>query len=277
MKSSRESVPVLTYHSLNVLENSYQGNDHLAFESDLRTLDELGRTIIPLSHVLDWYEGKVPFKEIEHGVALTLDDGSWLDFYDIRHPTCGPQPSMFNLLEAFRDSVSAARQPTLHISSFVISSPDAREELDQKNLLGNGWWGDDWWARARATNRVGIECHSWDHAHDTLENVAQQENIKGDFREIKTLGDCSIQVTRAAEYIEKTAGRRPSFYAYPWGQASDYMVREFMPGQQAVHQFRAAFSIEPRHVTKKDNIWFLPRYVCGRDWKSPAELKALLV
>ncbi|MCJ7816092.1 MAG: hypothetical protein MUP31_08605, partial [Xanthomonadales bacterium] len=138
------SVPVLTYHSLNVLKNSYQENDHLAFESDLRTIDRLGLKVIPLSHILDWYEDKIPFKEIRGGVAITLDDGSWLDFHNIVHPTCGSQPSMFNLLEAFKDSLAASRQPTPHVSSFVISSPEARDELDRKNLLGNGWWGDDW-------------------------------------------------------------------------------------------------------------------------------------
>jgi hypothetical protein len=49
-----------------------------------------------------------------------------------------------------------------------------------------------------------------------------------------------------------------------------------MPTYQARHQFRAGFSCEPRAVSREDNIWFLPRYVCGRDWKSSQELINLI-
>lgn len=270
------SVPVLTYHSLNVHQNSYAGNDHCAFESDLRTMDRLGLKIIPLSRVLDWYEGRISYREVKECVAVTLDDGSWLDYHDVIHPSCGTQVSMFNLLKQFQRSVTRVPQLSLHVSSFVIASSEAREELDQKNLLGNGWWGDEWWQEAQTSSLMSIECHSWDHAHPTLEKVAQKENLKGDFHAIDTYEECVDQVTRAAEYIEKTAGKRPAYYAYPWGQASDYMVSVFMPDHQQEHQFEAAFSIESKHLTREDNRWYLPRYVCGRDWKSPEELEAIL-
>jgi hypothetical protein len=270
------SIPVLTYHSLNVLENCYSSNDHLAFESDLKTIEALGLKIISLHKLLDWHEGIVSYNEVRGGVAITLDDGSWLDYYNILHPTCGTQISMFNLLDEHRQKLQVPNRAFVHVSSFVISSPKARKELETKILLGNNWWGDDWWAKATKSGLMNIECHSWDHLHDLLEEVQQEKNLKGDFREVKTFNDCVQQVNAAADYIEKAAGIRPSFFAYPWGQASEYLVEEFMPNNRQNHRLRAAFSIEPKHVTKRENRWFLPRYVCGRDWKSPEQLEEIL-
>lgn len=268
---------MLTYHSNNVHENSYSGNDHIAFEHDLRLIDRLGLRIVPLATVVDWHAGAAPDDAVARAVALTLDDGSWLDYHDVMHPSCGLQAGMFRLLQEFRAELGPGRQPALHVSSFVITSPDARRELDRKNLLGQGWWGDDWWRDATASGLMSIECHSWDHVHETLERVAQADNVKGDFGAVRTLEDCRSQVQRAGDYIERTAGVRPAFFAYPWGQASDFMRRDYLPGEQRRHRFRAAFSIERRHLTRADDVWFMPRYVCGRDWRSPDELAAILL
>ena len=271
------TVPVLTYHSNNVHQNTYEGNDHLAFEADLGLIDQLDLRIVPLGTVVDWHKGLVPDSEVEGGVALTMDDGSWLDYHDVLHPACGMQTGLFKLLQGFKDSVSASRQPTVHASSFVIASPEARIELDRKNLIGEGWWGDDWWLAAQSSGLMSIECHSWDHTHPTLDNVAQKDGIKGDFEAVDSPGDCRSQVQAAAEYIERVTAYRPRYFAYPWGQASDYMLSSYMPKQQSMHRFEAAFSIEPKQVSKRDSIWFLPRYVCGKDWKSPQELERILL
>lgn len=274
-RRSTPTVPVLAYHGNNVHGNSYADNDHVAFESDLRTIDRLGLRILPVATVVDWHEGLLPDSDVEGGVALTMDDGSWLDYHDIEHPTCGLQKGMFKLLAAFRDETPG--QATVHASSFVIASPKDRDVLDQRNLAGLGWWGDDWWADAHASGLLAVECHSWDHAHPTLERVAQKDNIKGDFTRVDTFEDCTAQVDRAADYIEKTAGARPQFFAYPWGQASDFLRKDYMPRQQKRHGFRAAFSIEPRRLSRKDDRWFLPRLVCGKDWTFPEELEKILL
>ena len=275
-KKKNWAVPVLTYHSLNVTENTYSGNDHVAFESDLRTIDRLGLKIIPLSMLVDGLKRRIPPGDLKKCVAITIDDGSWLDYHDIEHPTCGLQRGFFNILKDFQTSDAGARQKSLHMTSFVIVSPRARLELDRKCLIGKGWWGDDWWPEADSSGLMAVECHSWDHVHDALDQVSQKDNVKGDFRQVNSYQDCSAQVTGAAEYLEQVISRRPSFFAYPWGEASSYMIEEFMPVHQGRHRFEAAFSIDARPVTPQENIWNLPRFVCGRDWKSPDELAAVL-
>jgi hypothetical protein len=267
----------LAYHSINIDANTYAQNDHIAFADDLRLIDRLGMRVIPLETVVEWQRGDLPDVDVEGGVALTLDDGTSFDYHSIEHPTCGMQTGMFKLVEEFRDEVGEGRQPTLHASSFVIVSPEARVELDRKNMVGKSWWGDDWWQPAQASGLMSIESHSWDHNHPTLERVAQSDNQSGDFSLIATFDDCQVQVDQSAEYIETQTGYRPRYFAYPWGQASDYLRKTYFPAQQARHRFQAAFSSEPKAVTKQDDRWYLPRHVCGRDWKSSAELERLLV
>jgi peptidoglycan/xylan/chitin deacetylase (PgdA/CDA1 family) len=124
---------------------------------------------------------------------------------------------------------------------------------------------------------MDIECHSWDHVHPELDHVAQKDQVKGDFCRVESFEDCEIQFTRAGEYIGRVlGGKRPTLFAYPCGEASDYALSEYLPNHQSRHQFRAAFSTEPKSVSKSDNTWLLPRFTCGLDWKSPQELTEIL-
>lgn len=269
-------IPVLTYHSLNMDSNEYAGNDHIALREDLRLLHQSGWRIIPLKQVVDWHQGLIADAEMHNAVAITLDDGTEFDYHDLEHPTLGMQRSMFNILCDFRDEAGGT-QPGLSVSSFVITCPDSRAELDKKGMVGKGWWGDQWWLEAQASGLMSIECHSWDHNHPALDKVAQQDQLKGDFTAIANAADCEAQVAKAGDFIQqKLNGQRPTLFAYPWGQASDYLLQQYMPGHQSRHQFRAGFSCEPRLVRKDDNIWFLPRFVCGRDWQSPSQLISLI-
>lgn len=273
MPGHSERVAVLTYHSMNISGNRYAENDHVALASDLATIDALGMRVLPLNDVLEWHQGKRRWDTVENGVAITLDDGAWFDFHDLDHPGCGPQRSMFNIL---RDH-AATRPGGVHATSFVIASPQARESLDQSCMIGAGWWGDDWWLEADRSGLLEIASHSWDHLHPQLERVAQQDQHKGDFRHVNTEADCRAQFEDSARYISEVLdGKRPRFFAYPWGQASPYAAGEYLPRMQARHGYQAAFTIDDRHVSRDDSRWLLPRYVCGRDWKSPEELERIL-
>ncbi len=268
-------VPVLTYHSMNIVSNSYAENDHLALASDLTTINELGFRIIPLRQLVKWHQGAAIDENPARVIALTFDDGSWFDYFDLYHPSCGMQRSMFNILKDFQDQTGHALP--VHATSFVIASPTARDTLDQRCMIGQGWWTDTWWEQAASSGIMDIECHSWDHVHPELEQVAQQDQIKGDFSQVQSFPDCEIQFTKASKYIGKMlAGNRPTLFAFPWGKASEYAVNDYLPKHVKKHQFEAAFSIQARAVSRSDNVWRLPRFVCGRDWQSPEQLSKLL-
>ncbi len=267
-------IPVLTYHSMNISGNTYAENDHLALASDLETINEVGFRVIPLSQVVDWHQGSISDEEVARTVAITLDDGSWFDYYDLDHPSWGVQRSMFNILRDFNERGASTYKS--HATSFVISSPQARALLDKRCMIGKDWWGDQWWVDAVASGIMDVECHSWDHVHPDLDEVAQQDQLKGDFTQVKTFNDADVQFAKAGEYIASVLGNRPSLFAYPYGPSSDYVVNEYLPKYQSRHQFRAAFSAESRYVSKTDNRWTLPRFICGYDWRSPKELKGIL-
>ena len=266
------NIPVLTYHGVNVIRNTYAENDHLALASDLHTIAACGFRVIPLSRVVDWHQGLVPDGDMAQTVALSLDDGAWFDFYDLEHPTCGMQRGMINILKDFNQQHAAK----VHATSFVIASPEARSSLDKSCMIGQGWWGDEWWRQAAASGVMDVECHSWDHVHPNLDEVAQLAQLKGDFGLVKTYTDCNTQFAQAGAYMGAQLGKRPSLFAYPYGQASNYAVNKYLPEYRPKHGFRAAFTTEPRAVSRSNNIWRLPRYVFGQDWKTPEALSDIL-
>ena len=268
-------IPVLTYHGVNVIENTYQGNDHLALASDLQTIRELGYRVIPLGRVVDWHQGKLEDEDVRRTVAITFDDGSWFDYHDLEHPTCGLQRSMFNIIGDF-NAANSDDSPA-HATSFVIASPEVRSSLDKSCLIGKGWWGDEWWLEASRSGVMDVECHSWDHVHPNLDHVVQQDQAKGDFARVASYPDCTAQFAGAGDYMASVlVGKRPTLFAYPYGQASDYAVGQYLPEHAPRHGFRAAFTTEPKPVTRSDNVWALPRFVFGQDWRSPEGLRAIL-
>ncbi len=267
------SFKVLAWHSINVNENSYNGNDQIAFAEDLRTLHRFGGRIWPLAEALAALEdGTLP----ERVVVLTSDDGAILDFLPFDHPTCGPQPGLYQILREFADEVGTEAGHRPHASCFAIASPEARAELDRKDFLGLDLWHDRWWAGATASGLIAVESHSWDHNHPSLDRSCQRENRRGDFRLIDTEAECRAEVDQASDYIERTAGRRPRFLAYPWGHASDFMVREYLPRFGPGLGLLAALGCDPVAVTSASDRWMLPRFMFNHDWKSADDLLAIL-
>lgn len=262
---------VLTYHSMNVLGNAYGDNDHVALAADLRMLDAAGWRIVPLGQLVDAWEADA--LDRERLVALTFDDGGALDARDVIHPSCGPQEAFLTILRAFR-AEAGARQPELHASSFVIASPEARAELDRKDFLGLGWWDDGWWREASDSGLIAIESHSWDHNHPSLSRTAM--DAAGRFDTLATADEAEAEFVRASDYIAATCGRRPRFFAWPWGQVSAWARDHWLPQHAERIGLRAAFSTEPVPLDARSHRFALPRYVCGEHWRAPAGLAALL-
>ena len=266
-------VPVLTYHSNNVGGNDYASNDHVALAQDLRVIQRNGLRIVPLARVVDVLLGFAPEAGVHDVVALSFDDGSWFDWHDMDHPTYGRQRGFAGVLRDFADETGAP----VHATSFVIVSPTARETLDRTCLAGRGWWGDDWWPQAAREGLLAIENHSWDHNHHTLTQTAQREQRKGTFRTIDTWAEADAEIRQASDWLDlHCAPQRSSLFAFPYGESNDYLIGDYLPRHVTEHRLRAAFGTEPRPIEADSPRWLLPRYVCGRHWRSVEEFEHLL-
>ena len=271
-------IPILTYHALNIEGNNYLGNDHAAFREDLRLLTALGWQIIPLAEIVQLLIDPHAVWPVKCA-AITFDDGTNFDFEDLPHPSAGLQRSMLNIMRDFTIAHPQS-QPTMHATSFVIASKDARETMDRTCILGRGWMSDNWWPSAVASGFFHIANHSWDHCHDSLAHIAQRDQLKGTFAGVDTLADADAQIKFAAEAIARVAPNPGvGLFAFPYGHANPYLLDEYLPQQarEGGGQFvQAAFSTEPASVTRDINRWWIPRYVCGHHWKSTDDLKQIL-
>jgi peptidoglycan/xylan/chitin deacetylase (PgdA/CDA1 family) len=256
---------ILCYHSTNVSGNDYALNDHVALRADLAALHAAGFDLVHASALEPAPTDSRP------RAAITFDDGMVLDALDFEHPSFGHQDSFLRIL---REHHQATGQHC-RAASFVIASPEARAELDRKDFLSLNVWHDDWWRDATDSGYLSIENHSWDHNHPSLDLSVQRYNQRGSFLSIETIGEAMAEVAQASDYIEQRCGRRPSLFAYPWGQANDYLVEEFFPQRGADLGLTAAFVTAPRS-DRQINRWSLPRLVCGTDWRSPEEFEAIL-
>jgi peptidoglycan/xylan/chitin deacetylase (PgdA/CDA1 family) len=155
----------------------------------------------------------------------------------------------------------------------VIASPMARRLIDSKSLFGSGHMSDDWWHRADAHPMMAIGNHGWDHNHPDLE---EEHYARGGFDMVRTREHCHLQVVQAAEFIAQKTGRKPAFFAYPFGESSEYIRNDYFPHHRDEHHCLAAIGTNPGLVTAQSNRWNLPRFVCGRDWSTPLELLATL-
>ena len=65
-------------------------------------------------------------------------------------------------------------------------------------------------------------------------------------------------------------------FAYPYGEWSDFLAREYFPLEGSRHRVRAAFTTEPAPVSAGCDRWRIPRYVFGAHWRTPADFEKLL-
>jgi peptidoglycan/xylan/chitin deacetylase (PgdA/CDA1 family) len=266
-------VPILCYHSCHA-GNEYATDDHIALAEDLRTIYRLGYRVVPLDWIVEVLLGERD--PLERSVALTCDDGVDLDWLDADHPTYGRRRSFANIIRDFA-AEHGRTEPPVEMTSFVIASADTRKELEVSCLAGLDWWNDTWWRSADESGVMRIESHSFDHVHPQASRVAQREQRKGDFGAVDTFDDCEAQVAAASAYIRERSGRTPRYFAYPYGQASEYLRDTYLPERGPQIRLRAAFSIEHAYVTSESNRWFLPRFTHGTsDTSRPDDLERIL-
>lgn len=256
-------IPILTYHSNNILGDSYALNDHVALAADLALLKRHGLRVVPLHDAVRALDED---GELQRCVAITFDDGSWFDWHDMPHPSFGMQPGFRRIL----------REAGACGTAFVIASPEAREELDRTCLIGRGWWDDAWWPTATREGVIAIENHSWDHNHSLLATTVLGDRPRGVFSGIDQPAAAWAEIEQAADFIDAhCAPHRTTLFAYPYGEYSDFLVDDYFPRQQS--RVRAAFTTDPEPMSRGCNRWRIGRYVCGHHWKSSEELAALLV
>lgn len=267
---SKRGVPILTYHSQNIRGSGYEKNDHVALQQDLQAVHQAGFRVVPLDRLADWLEDGRDRANIDHALVLTFDDGCDFDVRDLEYPGYGPQRSFAGIMRDFLHRPGGSAQ-ALHATAFVIACPEARRTIDAGSLFGKGWISDDWWQDTDVGGLIAIENHGWDHNHPDLDGEQ-----RGAFHTVDTHEQCLQQVVRAASAIEHITKRRPRYFAYPFGESSDYIREQFFPRYAAVHGCRAALGTDPGPVTRSSDRWNLPRFVCGRDWQSPQELLDLI-
>ena len=269
-------VPVLTYHAVNIAGNDYADNDHVALAEDLRLIDRLGLRVVPLQWVVEQRLG-IASRDLDGCVALSCDDGSDFDFHDLDHPAHGLQRSLFNILGDFIAVHGRNAQPDLHLTSFVIASPDARAHIDRGALVGRGWMREDWWSLAEASGLMAIENHSWDHNHPTLPTPGVDGMPRGSFHAVDNELRAEAEIADAARYIDaRIAPRRTRLFCYPFSHVPAYVHDEYLPRRGSALGLLAAFGDGAAPVTMQCDIWNLPRYICGWHWRSPEALEALL-
>lgn len=269
-------VPVLTYHAVNIHGNDYANNDHVAFAADLRLIDDLGLRIVPLHWAVDRLLGNAE-RALQGCVALSCDDGSDFDFFDLDHPTHGTQRSLYNCMQDFCAERGGDAQPDLHLTCFVIASAQARDYLDRNCLVGRGWMSERWWRPAQESGRMAIENHSWDHNHSAIPLPGIDGMQRGSFHCVDNRVRADAEIIAAAHAIDTViAPRHTSLFCYPYGHVNEYLRTQYFPQHVQAHGMRAAFGDGATPIMLGSDRWNLPRYICGHHWKSLDELRAIL-
>jgi peptidoglycan/xylan/chitin deacetylase (PgdA/CDA1 family) len=280
---SFERAVVLAYHSHHVVGTGYAENDHVAFPKDLKLLTDEKFRIVSLRTLVDAIQGRPSRYTGTNArlVALTFDDGPVYDVADFSHPQFGRQQSFLNAMREFRIHSGRVVQPELHATSFVIASPEARRVIEstpdlQYTYLSERSMEDDWWLPAIETGLIGIANHSWDHLHPGLSTVAHSGQARADFRKVLTVADADAQIRASANFIaSRTNDRADPFFAFPFGHYNEFLTKHYLPNSRQ-SMVVGAFSVDPRPVSTTEDTWCIPRYVCGHDWRSISDLRAIL-
>ncbi|MGD9583623.1 MAG: polysaccharide deacetylase family protein [Lysobacterales bacterium] len=269
-------VPVLTYHAVNVGGSDYANNDHAAFAEDLALIQRLGRRVLPLRRVVDVLLGRAD-EDLHDAVALSCDDGSDLDYFDLDFPGYGEQRSFYGSLLDFRERFGPGVQPDLHLTCFVIADPEARARMDQACLFGRDWMGGRWWRPAGESGLIAIENHSFDHNHPCLPSPGPHGLVRGDFHAVGDDAQAEFEIAQAQRWLgDYLAPQRPRLFCYPFGHVNAFLRTDWLPRRGPELGIDAAFGDGAEPLTAASDRWNLPRYICGWHWKSPEQLERIL-
>lgn len=268
-------IPVLTYHSLHAPGEDYTSNDHLALETDLEVIHALGFRIAPLTDIAQYVCGRGGhYLAAGRWVGLSFDDGPDWDYYDLRADGRD--------LKSFARILKEAAKPEHGFLPcavcFVIASPQARATLDRTCIAGRDNWRDSWWPDAARGAVLAIGNHSWDHAHPDVSPDWRRVNDKDTFLAIDCLEKADWQVAQAEAYIRSRVGSLSTrLFAYPYGDATEYLVETYFPRYPERHGMLAAFHGNGEYVTARANRWKIPRFECREHWRSPQGLERILI
>ncbi|MEZ5504299.1 MAG: polysaccharide deacetylase family protein [Halioglobus sp.] len=268
---------VLAYHSQNCGGYDYGSNDHLAFERDLRAVLARDLPIVSLADIASALAAGLTAQLPDRFVAFSCDDGSLLDWRDYEHPRFGPQRSFANILreQVARHGLTGKGL----LTAFVIASPVARRAIDEGCYGGAPLSHDDWWTEAAREGLLAIENHSWDHLHTVLPASLLPDGGAGNFHTVDNYPKADLQVRAAAEFIDEqlaATGQRTSLFAYPYGHASAFLAREYLPRYAHEHGVVGAFTTEQNFVDAGTRAFEIPRMVCGDAWRTHQQFAELL-
>lgn len=263
----RSTASILCYHSHRFHGADYSNNDHIALAEDLELIRNLDRTILPASKIVEAVRGDRPWEEIAGAVAITFDDGLCLDYQSYSHKALGTLPNFREQLKQF-DACA---------TSFVIASPDARLVLESVSLDGEAMLDEDWWLPAAQQAHIVIGNHSWDHNHRSLPWRGRGIKDTGSFRHVDNALAADWEIAQAQRYFRACLDSyRPTLFAYPHGESSRYLVQEYLPRHGPQLGLEGGFVTGGEYVTPETSPWRIPRFVCGKHWRSSAELQTIL-
>lgn len=267
---------VLCYHSQNILGNDYAQNDHVALASDLQAILRRKLPVISFNTLLDYLNGRWKIYP-RKAVVLTCDDGTYLDWRDYEHPQFGHQLSFDNILQNFLKQSPLRQSRKEVMTSFVIASPKAREQIDQGCYGGARLSTEDWWRDAANSGRWLFGNHSWDHRHICLSESVSDSEL-GQFYSVNNQTEADFQVLQASQYIaEKIPAKSISkVFAYPYGHSNDFLSRQYLPSLQPPHNIAAAVTTTAGITERNTNKFLIPRFTCGEHWQSPEQFESIL-
>jgi Polysaccharide deacetylase len=278
-------IPILTYHTWMHSGCEYANNAIKALESDLETLHARGWTVVPLSWVAEWVVGDRDRSTLpDKAVAITFDDGPNHDVLD--SDVCGYLPGGLSVLQEFKKTHPDLPTYSPQVTMFVIASPLARLHIGN---LRDDWW---WYCQNASNGICVVGNHSADHDTPSIWVQAWDPDLltdlrigsiidgswnrrTGDFTRINSESTAHAEVYSAALFISGKTGMWPELFAYPFGQASDYLRLEYFP-KNIEHQTYAAFCKSGKAATRNSDRYCIPRFVYGEDWKTHEDFLLIL-